>query len=407
MHTRFNARSHRPSRLLLLGLQGRRTWPRSTRRPPPNRSSPGRFAVRSATGRPPRTATFNGTTGAGARFADRLAPHPTTTVGFEAAVDFELPDAFVPAVESEVARCDPAAVVEVTDCSKLPCVAAVRPSRDWLADDCRWDDTRDASVVVLPLDVDCPGGTERMYFTTLIHEPSARAALGLGEDEPPNGLLAGLCRPAGRHLVGDVAMRWLLIALCLPIGGIVGYLAHRPPAATSPTVTDRACVADAEATSDCGVVSLSTLVGAEARLATLDTSSRLALIPKPVRDGYSEAVVDAFRRPAGSRPFRSRSTVASRRVWSRWRSTTRTRSAPRSRPVRSSGRWGSIRRRCSRGPCSARTGRSATWGSWSPGADPDRVAEALVPKEIADSDELGGGDPRRVLRRRPGRSTWC
>lgn len=124
--------------------------------------------------------------------ADRLAPHPTTTVGFEAAVDIEQPDAFVPAVEAEVARCDPGAVVEVTDCSSYPCVAAVRPSMDWLADDCRWDDTRDANVVVLPLDVDCPGGTERMYFTTLVDESSARAALGLGEDEPPNGLLAGL-----------------------------------------------------------------------------------------------------------------------------------------------------------------------------------------------------------------------
>jgi hypothetical protein len=123
----------------------------------------------------------------------RLAPHPTTGVGFEAASEVELPENYVPIVEEEIARCDPSAVVEVTDCSTYPCVSAVRASDGWLASPCAWTSAvGEAELVSLPIDVACPGGTERMIFTTLVDEASARAAIGLGADEEPNGLLAGL-----------------------------------------------------------------------------------------------------------------------------------------------------------------------------------------------------------------------
>lgn len=182
-------------------------------------------------------------------------------------------------------------------------------------------------------------------------------------------------------------MRWLLIVLCLPIGGIVGYLAHRPPAIASSPVTDRVCVAEAEATSDCGVVSLSTR-WCEARLATLDTSSRLALVPRPVRDGYSEAVVDAFRScgvPAVpvAVDCREPPCVVSAAIDDPEAVAAAIEACPELRalgfdpaPVQ---RW----------PVQCPDGTVSDMGFVVAGADLDSVAEALVPKEIADSDELG------------------
>lgn len=119
----------------------------------------------------------------------RLNPHPTVTVGFEAAEGDEIPDNFLASLDGFVASCDDDARIEVTDCSTYPCVAAVRASKSWFENSCE----AQGDWIVMPINVTCPdGSTEQMLLTTVMVESSAKAAMGLGEDEVPNGLLSGL-----------------------------------------------------------------------------------------------------------------------------------------------------------------------------------------------------------------------
>jgi hypothetical protein len=128
-----------------------------------------------------------------AELQERTAPRPTTLVGFEGVPELEQPEAWVPKLEEVVMGCDPDAAIEVTDCSTFPCVAAVRPGRDWSQADCEWKTSEDVGVVPIPLEVECPdGSTEELFFVAMLAESTAKAALGIPEEEMPNGLISGL-----------------------------------------------------------------------------------------------------------------------------------------------------------------------------------------------------------------------
>jgi hypothetical protein len=124
---------------------------------------------------------------------ERTAPRPTTLVGFEGVPEAEQPEAWVPQVERAVMDCDPDAVIEVTDCSTFPCVAAVRPGKDWVAAGCEWEISEGMGLVPVPLEVGCQdGSTEPLFFVTMLAEDTARAALGIPPGAAPGGLISGL-----------------------------------------------------------------------------------------------------------------------------------------------------------------------------------------------------------------------